>query len=70
MAQKAYRTGPAERSVNPGPDVEIAPTLAGACMAVRRARDSRTFACARPIGHDGEHYGVDGSGPVRLGFGR
>lgn len=60
----------AERDASIAAAVELAPSMAAACMAVSRARDGRTFACARLAGHDGTHYGADRSGPVRLGYGR
>ena len=53
------------------PEVIAADTLAAACMRVSRTADGRTFACARPQGHAGEHYGAQRDGRmVRLGFGR
>lgn len=65
-----YRTGPAERWVNPAPDVTLAPTLGDACMVTSRAADGRVFVCARPAGHTGMHYGATKGAPVRLGYGR
>jgi hypothetical protein len=66
-----YRTGPSERSINPGPEITLVDDFADACTVVSRAADGRTFACARPRGHRfTEHYGRDNRGPVRLGYGR
>ena len=71
-----YRTGPADASFPRPADPPMAATLADACMVASRAADGRLFACARPMGHgkaptfDGTHYGMDRTGPVRLGYGR
>lgn len=52
----------------------LADDLSQACLRVSRAQDGRTFACARPAGHNGARsgagcYGRDRSGAVRLGYG-
>lgn len=52
------------------PEIQLAARAEDACTVTSRARDGRVFACWRPRGHALEHYGRDGRGPVRLGFGR
>lgn len=48
---------PLDLSTAPGPDD---------CRTVARALDGKPFACIRPAGHYGDHYGRDGRGPIIL----
>ena len=62
--------GPRPASEHSPDDPEMAASFDKACTSTSRSKDGRTFACARPDGHSGEHYGRDRSGPVKLGYGR